>query len=91
MIGTVAITLPGVPFMDDAARSRPRPPGTAAGVPTDAESTLDLVQRARSGDEAALDDLFTRYEIPAAALGARPASAPRPAVRSRPGTSSRTR
>ena len=62
MIGTVSITLPGVPFMDDAARTRPRPSGLAVRVPADAESTQDLVQRARSGDQSALDDLFTRYE-----------------------------
>ena len=62
MIGTVSITFPGVPFMDDAARTRPRPPGPAVSVPADAESTQDLVQRARSGDEAALTSLFTRYE-----------------------------
>ena len=62
MIGTVSISLPGVPFMDDVARTRPRPSGPAASVPADAESTQDLVQRARSGDEAALTSLFTRYE-----------------------------
>ena len=62
MIGTVSISLPGVPFMDDAARTRPRPSGQAVSVPADAESTQDLVQRARSGDEAALNSLFTRYE-----------------------------
>ena len=62
MIGTVSISLPGVPFMDDVARTRPRPSGQAASVPAEAESTQELVQRARSGDEAALNSLFTRYE-----------------------------
>ena len=80
MIGTVSISLPGVPFMDDAARTRPRPSGQAVSVPADVESTQELVQRARSGDEAALNSLFTRYEsrlrrwahgrLPASARGA---------------------
>ena len=80
MIGTVSISLPGVPFMDDVARPRPRPSGQAASVPAEAESTQELVQRARSGDQAALDSLFTRYEsrlrrwahgrLPASARGA---------------------
>jgi RNA polymerase sigma-70 factor (ECF subfamily) len=49
-------------------------------VPAGPEATLDLVQRARSGDQAALNTLFARYEtrlrrwahgrLPAAARGA---------------------
>ncbi len=61
------------------ARAR-APPARLPVCPTDAESTQELVQRARAGDQAALDDLFTRYEsrlrrwahgrLPASARGA---------------------
>jgi RNA polymerase sigma factor (sigma-70 family) len=54
LAGQPAMTVP------DAGRSRP-----AADVPpplAEAETTLDLVNRARTGDPAALDDLFVRYE-----------------------------
>lgn len=47
--------------MDDAVAPRPLPDddGSLSGPP---DATLDLVQRARSGDQAALDALFARYE-----------------------------
>lgn len=47
--------------MDDAVAPRPLPDddGSLSGP---ADATLDLVQRARSGDQAALDALFARYE-----------------------------
>jgi RNA polymerase sigma factor (sigma-70 family) len=80
MIGTVSVTIRGGPFMDDNVAPRPRLVGTAPRVPTDVESTLELVNRARSGDQVAANDLFTRYEsrlrrwahgrLPAAARGA---------------------
>jgi RNA polymerase sigma factor (sigma-70 family) len=82
MMATATVTLPGVRFMDDAVVPRPRPLESATGVPAEAdvESTQNLVIRARSGDQAALDDLFARYEtrlrrwahgrLPASARGA---------------------
>lgn len=81
MIGTATIALNGLPHMDDAGARRPRPVVVAstAAAAVD-EPTLDLVQRARTGDQAALGDLFARYEkrlcrwahgrLPAAARGA---------------------
>jgi RNA polymerase sigma-70 factor (ECF subfamily) len=47
--------------MDDAVAPRPLPDddGSLSGP---ADATLDLVQRARSGDQAALATLFARYE-----------------------------
>jgi RNA polymerase sigma-70 factor (ECF subfamily) len=62
MIGSASVMLRGVPFMDDAVAPRPRALGTGPGVPADAESTQELVLRARSGDQAAVNDLMTRYE-----------------------------
>jgi RNA polymerase sigma-70 factor (ECF subfamily) len=46
--------------MDEAGA---RPPVTAPpGAPASEELTSELVQRARSGDQTAVDDLFSRYE-----------------------------
>lgn len=79
MMGAAPLTLNGLPQMDQAGARRP-PPAAATGVPAEPAATIDLVQRARSGDQAALDDLFARYEtrlrrwahgrLPAAARGA---------------------
>jgi len=65
--------------MDDAVAPRPLPDDDA-GLSGAADATIDLVQRARSGDQAALDALFARYEtrlrrwahgrLPAGARGA---------------------
>jgi RNA polymerase sigma-70 factor (ECF subfamily) len=64
--------------MDEAGARRPL--ADAFGVPASEELTSDLVQRARSGDQTATDDLFVRYEtrlrrwahgrLPVAARGA---------------------
>ncbi len=63
MIGTATIALNGLPAMDDAGARRPLaavvPPAPAAGPD---EPTLDLLQRAKVGDQAALGYLFARYE-----------------------------
>jgi RNA polymerase sigma-70 factor (ECF subfamily) len=45
--------------MDEAARDPNA--GDVDRVPTDAESSFELVIRARAGDQRALDDLFARY------------------------------
>jgi RNA polymerase sigma-70 factor (ECF subfamily) len=47
--------------MDEAGPRRPPPPGDAPGVADPAEATMELVQRARAGDAAAREELFTRY------------------------------
>lgn len=78
MIGTASIVINGLPHMDEVGA--PRPVADALGIPAGEELTSDLVQRARSGDQAAIDDLFARYEarvrrwargrLPTAARGA---------------------
>lgn len=60
MIGTASATLTDFPSMDEAA-PRLRPANKANSVPSDAESSFELVIRARAGDQTALDDLFARY------------------------------
>lgn len=77
MIGTATIVSNGLPLMDDAGANWPRPAAPPA-APMD-EPTVGLVLRAKSGDQAALGDLFVRYEkrlcrwahgrMPAAARG----------------------
>jgi RNA polymerase sigma-70 factor (ECF subfamily) len=47
--------------MDDAVGPRPLP-DHGGSLPDAPDATIDLVQRARSGDRTALDALFSRYE-----------------------------
>lgn len=61
MIGTATIALNGLPRMDEAGANRPRPV-VAPPVAAMDEPTVELVLRAQSGDQSALDDLFARYE-----------------------------
>ena len=61
MMGTLSVPIPRLPPMDEAGASRVRP-AEPPGLAGDPASTMDLVQRARSGDQAALDALFSRYE-----------------------------
>jgi RNA polymerase sigma factor (sigma-70 family) len=62
MIGTASIVIQGLPYMDEA-RPLPAPlGGEAPGGPAQAETTLDLLFLAKSGDHSALDHLFARYE-----------------------------
>ena len=59
MIGTVSLTLEDVQAMSSPRSPRQVPadrPGSSA-----ASATLDLLTRARAGDEHALNDLITRY------------------------------
>lgn len=58
---SAAPATPGAqPTMDDAVAPRPLPDD--ASLSGAADVTLDLVRRARAGDQAALDALFRRYE-----------------------------
>jgi RNA polymerase sigma-70 factor (ECF subfamily) len=81
MMNTASIALNGLPFRDEAARRlRAGPVAQPPGITPDADATMELVRRARSGDQAAIDDLFIRYEarlrrwahgrLPSAARGA---------------------
>jgi RNA polymerase sigma factor (sigma-70 family) len=78
MMGPAPAARRGRPSMD-AGASRPRPAAEPdlSGAP---EATIDLVRRAREGDQAAVNALFARYErrlsrwahgrLPASARGA---------------------
>jgi RNA polymerase sigma-70 factor, ECF subfamily len=80
MIGTVPVELSAFTLMDEAPRHGGLQPDMAGCLPPAAESSFELVVRARAGDHAALDDLFARYlpriqrwahgRLPAAARGA---------------------
>jgi len=75
MMSTATLAL-GFPLTDPADPARLRPPVD----PVDATPTLDLVIKARTGDQDAVDELFARYEtrlrrwahgrLPVAARGA---------------------
>jgi RNA polymerase sigma-70 factor (ECF subfamily) len=60
MIATALVARIEYLRMDDAAPAVSTP-HFADSIPTDAESSFELVIRARAGDQAALDELFTRY------------------------------
>jgi RNA polymerase sigma-70 factor, ECF subfamily len=59
--GALALTLPHLPIMEKAKPARPAPPDRPAKPRLDAEASMVLLARARSGDSQALDDLFARY------------------------------
>jgi RNA polymerase sigma-70 factor (ECF subfamily) len=82
MIGTVSVEFSAVTVMDEAPRhdhGGPRP-DLAGRLPLAAESSFELVILARTGDRAAINTLFDRYDarirrwahgrLPAAARGA---------------------
>jgi RNA polymerase sigma-70 factor (ECF subfamily) len=48
----------------DEDRPAPRSPGTAEASESDPESTFHLIERARAGDQEALDRLFARHLKP---------------------------
>ena len=80
MIGTASAVPYGLRPMEEADARRQRPLVDTIGPSENAESTIDLVLRARSGDQAATAALFDRYgarlrrwahgRLPAAARGA---------------------
>jgi len=61
MIGTPGLTAEQLTAMDAPASRRTLPANREKHVPSEAEASLDLVLRARAGDEAALNDLCARY------------------------------
>ena len=80
MIGTASPLLNGLRPMDEAGARRQPPVADTLGPSKNAELTINLVVRARSGDQAATAELFDRYgtrlrrwahgRLPAAARGA---------------------
>ena len=77
-MSTVTLTLGRLPFMEEAGAHRPP---VADRAPSSAPvATVELVQKAKGGDQEAMDALFARYEVrlrrwahgrlPAAARGA---------------------
>src|SRR5262245_3935726 len=60
MISPACIAVGPLPFMDEAGSVQTPPPADSIEVP-EAERTVELVQRARLGDQAAIDALFARY------------------------------
>ena len=81
MIGTLGLSLGRrSPHMADSPPPGEMPANPAAQTRTDAESSFELVRRAREGDEAALNELCGRYlprlqrwahgRLPACARGA---------------------
>jgi RNA polymerase sigma-70 factor (ECF subfamily) len=61
MMSTLSQTLGAVPVMTDNGSRHVQRPGTAPNLRADAESSLTLVQRARTGDDAACNELCARY------------------------------
>jgi RNA polymerase sigma-70 factor, ECF subfamily len=59
LVGATPFRLRRQPHMDKAKPARPA--SQAAKNPTEAESSVELLARARAGDSRALDNLFTRY------------------------------
>jgi RNA polymerase sigma-70 factor (ECF subfamily) len=78
MMSTVTLTLGRLPFMEEAGAHRP--PVADRATSSDPVATVELVQKAKAGDQEAMDALFARYEVrlrrwahgrlPAAARGA---------------------
>ncbi|HVG86984.1 MAG TPA: sigma-70 family RNA polymerase sigma factor [Vicinamibacterales bacterium] len=78
MMSTVTLTLGRLPFMEEAGAHRP--PVADRATSSDPVATVELVQKAKGGDQEAMDALFARYEVrlrrwahgrlPAAARGA---------------------
>ena len=77
-MSTVTLTLGRLPFMEEAGAHRP--PVAERAPTSDPVATVELVQKAKGGDQEAMDALFARYEVrlrrwahgrlPAAARGA---------------------
>lgn len=61
MIGSVSVAFHHLPLMDELPPTRGLSTDRATGVTSDAESSFELLIRARAGDQPALDELFARY------------------------------
>ena len=62
MIGTVPVELSAFTLMDEAPRHGGLQADMASSLPPAAESSFELVIRARAGDHEALDALLARYD-----------------------------
>jgi RNA polymerase sigma factor (sigma-70 family) len=62
MIGTVPVELSAFTLMDEAPRHGGLQADMASSLPPAAESSFELVIRAREGDHEALDALLARYD-----------------------------
>jgi RNA polymerase sigma-70 factor (ECF subfamily) len=62
MIATASVALNRFPLMEHAPGRGQRHAREEASAPAEPEPTIDLVVRAKAGDQAALDDLFLRYQ-----------------------------
>jgi RNA polymerase sigma factor (sigma-70 family) len=62
MIGTVPVELSAFTLMDEAPRHGGLQADMASSLPPTAESSFELVIRARAGDHEALDALLARYD-----------------------------
>ena len=60
-VATLNLACHPLPAMDKANPGRPAPPARAVKNPPEAESSVELLARARAGDNQALDNLFSRY------------------------------
>jgi RNA polymerase sigma factor (sigma-70 family) len=61
MITTATLPLGPLPFMEDADAHRP-PIGPDPPASSDPAATVELVRKAKAGDQQAMDELFARYE-----------------------------
>ena len=60
-MSTVTLTLGRLPFMEEAGAHRP--PVADRATSSDPVATVELVQKAKGGDQEAMDALFARYEV----------------------------
>jgi RNA polymerase sigma-70 factor (ECF subfamily) len=62
MIPTASVALNQLPLVDSVSANGKRRARVEATVSKEPEPTVNLVLRAKAGDQAALDDLFQRYQ-----------------------------
>ena len=60
-MSTAALPLGRLPYMEDAGAHRPSVSDRATS--SDPVATVELVQKAKAGDQEAMDALFARYEV----------------------------
>jgi RNA polymerase sigma-70 factor (ECF subfamily) len=61
MMSNATLTLGAFPFMEEADSHRP-PPAFEPPTSAEAAATVELVNKAKAGDQDAMDQLFERYE-----------------------------